>query len=66
VERANFSEENFHGPRNLHQKTRKGRLPKKLASKSKKLELNCTNLELKIKKTRQFAAKCPFQALDLD
>ncbi len=31
----------------------------KLASKSKKLELNCTNLELKSKKTRSDCAKMP-------
>jgi hypothetical protein len=48
---ANFPEENSRGPRNLSQKTRKGQLLKKLASELKKLELNCTNLELKSKKT---------------
>jgi hypothetical protein len=49
---ANFLEENSCGPRNLSSKKRKGRLPKKLAYKSKNLELNSTNLELKSKKTR--------------
>ncbi len=39
AERANFPEENTHGLRSLSQKSRKGRIPKKLASKSKKLEL---------------------------
>ncbi len=38
---------------------RKGRIPKKLASKSKKLELNCTNLELNCKKTGSDGAKMP-------
>jgi hypothetical protein len=47
------------GPRNLSLKTRQGQLPKKLASKLKKLELNCTNLELKGKKTRSDRAKKP-------
>ncbi len=47
------------GPRSLSQKTRKGRITKKLASKSKKLELNCTNLELNSKKTRSDCAKAP-------
>jgi hypothetical protein len=40
AERDDFLEENSRGLRNLSQKTRKGRLPKKLASKLKKLELN--------------------------
>ncbi len=46
AERANFLQENTHGSRNLSQKSRKGRIPKKLASKSKRLKLNCTNLML--------------------
>jgi hypothetical protein len=46
AERADFPEEIFRGPRNLSRKSRKGRIPKKLVSKSKKLELNGTNLEL--------------------
>jgi hypothetical protein len=46
VESADFPEENSPGPRSLSQKSRKGQIPKKLVSKSKKLELNCTNLEL--------------------
>jgi hypothetical protein len=45
AERANFPEEHSCKPRNLSQKLRKGQIPKILASKSKKLELNCTNLE---------------------
>jgi hypothetical protein len=40
-------------------KLRKGQIPKKLASKSKILELNCTNLELNSKKTRLDCAKKP-------
>ncbi len=40
-------------------KSRKGRIPKKLASKSKKLELNCTNLKLNSKKTHSDHAKMP-------
>jgi hypothetical protein len=41
-----FLQENTRGSQNLSQKSRKGRIPKKLVSKSKKLELNCTNLML--------------------
>jgi hypothetical protein len=37
AESTDFLEENLRRPRNLSQKTRKGRLPKKLASKLKKL-----------------------------
>jgi hypothetical protein len=59
VERANFPEENTCKPRNLSQKSRKGWIPKKLASKLKKLELNCTKLELNSKKTRSDCAKTP-------
>jgi hypothetical protein len=47
---ADFLEENSRRPRNLSLKTRKGWLPKKLASKLKKLELNSTNLRLKRRK----------------
>jgi hypothetical protein len=50
AERANFLEENTQGSRNLSQKSRKGQIPKKLASKLKKLELNHTNLMLNSKK----------------
>jgi hypothetical protein len=50
AERADFPEKNTRGSRNLSQKSRKGWIPKKLASKSKKLELNCTNLMLNCKK----------------
>ncbi len=59
AESANFPEENSCGPRSLSQKSRKGWIPKKLASKLKKLELNCTNLELNSKKTRSDCAKTP-------
>jgi hypothetical protein len=54
---TDFPEENSRGSRNLSQKTRKGRFPKKLASKLKKLELTSTNLELKSKKHIQIAPK---------
>ncbi len=57
AERANFPEENTCGSRSLSQKSRKGQIPKKLAPKSKKLELNCTNLELNSKRTRSDHAK---------
>jgi hypothetical protein len=59
VESANYLEENSRQPRNLSPKKRKGRLPKKSASKSKKLELNSTNLEQKSKKTCSDCAKKP-------
>jgi hypothetical protein len=59
AESTHFPEENTHGPRNLSQNTRKVWLPKKLPSKSKKLELNSTNFELKSKKTRSDHAKKP-------
>jgi hypothetical protein len=51
AERADFPEENTHKLRSPSQKLRKVRIPKKLASKSKKLELNCTNLKLDQKDT---------------
>jgi hypothetical protein len=57
--RSNFPEKNTRGPRNLSQKSRKGWIPKKLVSKSKNLELNCTNLELNSKKTHSDRAKMP-------
>jgi hypothetical protein len=50
AERADFLEENTRGLRSLSQNLRKGRIPKKLAPKSKKLELNHTNLMLNSKK----------------
>jgi hypothetical protein len=59
AERANFPEENTRGSRNLSQKLRKGQIPKKLAPKLKKLELNCTNLMLNNKNTRSDHAKTP-------
>jgi hypothetical protein len=52
AERADFSQENTRGSRNLSQKSRKGRITKKLAPKLKKLELNSTNLMLNSKNTR--------------
>ncbi len=45
--------------RSLSLKSRKGCIPKKLASKSKKLELNRTNLKLISKKTHSDCAKAP-------
>jgi hypothetical protein len=59
AERANFLEENTRGSRSFSQKSRKGRILKKLASKSKKLELNHTNLMLNSKKTHSDCAKMP-------
>jgi hypothetical protein len=59
AERANFTEEKNRGSRSLSQKLRKGRIPKKLVPKSKKLELNRTNLELNSKNTRSDRAKKP-------
>jgi hypothetical protein len=59
AEIANIPEEHSCGPKNLSQKLRKVQIPKKLASKSKKLELNCTNLELNSKKTHSDRAKMP-------
>jgi hypothetical protein len=63
AERANFLEENSRRSRSPSQKSRKGQIPKKLASKSKKLELNCTNLELNRNKTRSDCAKTPDQSV---
>jgi hypothetical protein len=57
--RADFPEENTCGSRSLSQKSRKGWIPKKLAHKLKKLELNCTNLMLNSKKKRPDCAKMP-------
>jgi hypothetical protein len=59
TESANFLEVNSHGPRRFSQKSRKDWIPKKLASKSKKLELNCTNLELNSNKACSDCAKTP-------
>jgi hypothetical protein len=59
AERANFLQENTRGSRNLSQKLRKGWIPKKLASKSKKLDLNFTNLTLNSKNTRSDHAVVP-------
>jgi hypothetical protein len=59
VERANFPKENTLGLRSPSQKSRKGQIPRKLVSKLKKLELNCTNLRLNSKKTRSDCAKTP-------
>jgi hypothetical protein len=54
-----FLQENTCGSRNLSQKLRRGQIPKKLASKSKKLELNCTNLMLNSKNIRSDRAVLP-------
>jgi hypothetical protein len=59
AESAHFPEENSHRPRNLFPKKRNGQLPKKLASKLKKLELNSTYLKLKSQKTCSDCAKKP-------
>jgi hypothetical protein len=59
AERANFLQENTRGSQNLSQKSKKGRIPKKLAPKSKKLELNSTNLMLNSKNTRSDCAVEP-------
>jgi hypothetical protein len=59
AEIANFLEEITRGSKSLSQKWRKGRIPKKLATKLKKLELNCTNLMLNSKNTRSDCAKTP-------
>jgi hypothetical protein len=59
AERADTPGESKRKSRNLSQKSRKVWILKKLASKSKKLELNCTNLELNSKKTRSDCAKTP-------
>ncbi len=63
AERANFLQENTRGSRNLSQKLRKGRIPKKLASKLKKLELNCTNLMPNSKNTCSDCAVVPDPAV---
>ncbi len=59
AERAIFLKENTRGLRNLSQKLRKGRIPKKLAPKSKKLDLNCTNLMLNSKNTHSDCTVVP-------
>ncbi len=56
---ANFLEENTRRLRNLSQELRKGRIPKNLVSKLKKLELNHTNLELNSKQSCPDCAKMP-------
>ncbi len=66
AERANFPEENTRGLRSLSQKSRKGLIPKKLVPKSKKLELNHTNLMLHSKKTRSDCTKMPDPSVALD
>ncbi len=59
AESANFPEENNCRLRSLSQKSRKGQIRKVIAAKSKKLELDCTNLELNSKKTHSDCAKMP-------
>ncbi len=61
--RANFLEKNTRQSKSPSQKLRKGWIPKKLATKSKKLELNCTSLMLNIKKTCSDCAKTPDQSV---
>jgi hypothetical protein len=63
AERADFPEENTRGSRSPSQKSRKGWIPKKLAPKLKKLELNSTNLMLNSKKTCSDCAKMPDQSV---
>ncbi len=58
-ERADFSEENTRRLRSLSRNSRKGWIPKKLASKLKKLELKCTSLKLNSKKTHSDHAIMP-------
>jgi hypothetical protein len=50
AERADFPEGNTRVSKSPSQKLRKSQIPKKLASKSKKLELKCTSLKLNSKK----------------
>jgi hypothetical protein len=59
AENANFPEENSRRLRYLSQKPRKDWIPKKLVSILKKLELICTPLELKSKKTHSDRTKTP-------
>jgi hypothetical protein len=59
AERANFTEKNIRGSRSRSQKSRKGRIPKKLVPKSNKFELNCTNLMLNSNKTCSDCTKMP-------
>jgi hypothetical protein len=59
AESANSPEKKNHGLRKLSLKTRKSWLPKKLAPKSKKLELNSTNLKLKSKRICSDCTKKP-------
>jgi hypothetical protein len=61
AERSDIPEENTRVSRNLSQKSRKGQIPKKLVSKSNKLEHNHTNLELNSKNTCSDCAKKPDQ-----
>jgi hypothetical protein len=56
AESANFLEKNSYRPRKLSQKLRKG---KKIASKSERIGINCTNLELNSKQTRSDHTKTP-------
>jgi hypothetical protein len=57
VESTDFPEENTRRLRSPSRQSRKGQIPKKLAPKSKKLELNYTNLMLNSKNTRSDCAK---------
>jgi hypothetical protein len=59
AERANFPDEDTRRSRSPSQKSRKGQILKKLASKLKKLELNHTNLELNSNKTCSDCTETP-------
>jgi hypothetical protein len=59
AERDNFPEKNTRRLRSPSQKSRKGRIPKTLAPKLKKLELNYTNLMLNSKNTHSDCTKMP-------
>jgi hypothetical protein len=62
--RADFLEENTRRLRSPSQQSRKGQIPKKLASKSKKLELNFPNLEQNSNKTRSDCPKMPAPSIN--
>jgi hypothetical protein len=57
--KCQFSGGKFPPTQKPFSKFEKGQIPKKLASKSKKLKLNCTNLELNSKKTCADCTKTP-------
>jgi hypothetical protein len=59
AERADCLQKNIRRLQNLSQKSRKSWISKKLASKLKKLELNCTNLVPNSKNTHSDCAVVP-------